>query len=180
MTFFTNGWIYGASLALDAVAAVKETERTAMAGLVRDSAAAGQDEVLKRRLDSAAMAVVGKVSQVEGAEKGPTHISEHDPDWHEAVIDVDETVKGQQPAGKVSVLFPNSDDVRWHKITKYREGQQGIFLLQPGKRQDSRGIPPKVFAAIPEGSGVLTTLHTADFLPLDELGKVKSLLEQQK
>lgn len=178
MTFFTNGWIYGASLALDAVASIKEMEKMPVAALVREGHSSDQDSVVKRRLDSAALVVAGKVTQVEPSTKGSTHISEHDPDWHEATIDVDETIKGQKGTGKVTVLFPKSDDIRWHKINKYQEGQQGIFLLQQGKQQDSKGIAPKVFATIPKESGVLTTLHAADFLPLHELGRVKSLLKK--
>jgi len=176
MTFFTNGWIYGASLAVDAVAAVKEPATKALAGLVQEERSSEGDSVLKRRLDSAAMAVVGKVSQVEPSAQGTTHISEHDPVWYEATIDVDETIKGKKGAKQVTVLFPKSDDVRWHKVGKYEQGQQGIFLLQQGRKQDPKGIAPKVFAAIPAGTDILTTLHPADFLPLHELGRVKALL----
>lgn len=110
MTFFTNGWIYGASLALDAVASIKETEKMAVADLVREGHSSDRDSVLARRLDSAEMVVVGKVSQVVPSTKGPTHFSEHDADWYEATIDVDETMKGQKGTGKVTVLFPKSDE----------------------------------------------------------------------
>ena len=52
----------------------------------------------------------------------------------------------------------------------------GIWLLQKGRNQDPEGIAPKVLAAIPPGSDVMTALHAADFQPLNELGRVKALL----
>jgi hypothetical protein len=174
-TFFTNGWIYGSSIAVDAVGHTAQTERDSIAPLVQASSVGKQDKALRGRLKSADSAVVGTVTKVVRSKKrSTTQISEHDPAWHEATIKVGEVIKGKKTS-KVVVLFPGSDDVRWHKIAKYSQGQQGIWLLQKGKKQDKKGIAPKVFAAIPPGPDVLTTLHTADFLPLSELGKVKSL-----
>ena len=94
----------------------------------------------------------------------------------EATIKVDEVVKGKKDTTRVTVLFPQSDDIRWHKVHKYAKGQQGIWLLQKGRNQDPEGIAPKVLAAIPPGSEVMTALHAADFQPLNELGRVKALL----
>lgn len=175
-TFFTNGWVYGSSLALDAVGTVKETEKKAMASMVQEGKTSESDSVLKSRLDSAAMAVVGVVSKVEPTAIETTHISEHDADWHEATIDVHEMMKGKKGTKSVKVLFPKSDDVLWFRSKKFTEGQQGIWLLQRGKKP-AKGITPKVLAAVPEGADVMTSLHPADFLPLDELGRVKSLLK---
>ncbi len=175
-TFFTNGWIYGSSIAVDAVGHTADTKKSSIAASVQSSTTEKKDSALKARLKSAEMAVVGTVSKVEPAATGTTHISEHDPAWHEATIKVGEVIKGKKQTNEVSVLFPQSDDVWWHKLPKYKEGQKGIWILQKGKKQEAKGIPPKVFAAIPPGKDVLTTLHPADFLPLDELGKVKSLL----
>ena len=73
------------------------------------------------------------------------------------------------------MLFPDSDDARWHKIGKYTTGQQGIWMLQQGEKQDPAGIPTKVLAAVPSGGDVLTALHQADYLPLHELERVRAL-----
>jgi hypothetical protein len=193
LTVFANGWIFGQSIAVDAVNFSQETDKTAVASTVQESAIASADRDLKERIDSADMAVVGKVVKVERAEINEraralnplataqietTHISEHDPDWHRATIQLDEVVKGPNDAKEVQVLFPESDDVRWYGIQKYKEGQQGIWLLQQGKTQSQRGIPPKVFAAIPERADVYTAIHAEDYLPLHELGRVKSLLNK--
>src|SRR5260370_41036757 len=149
-----------------------------MAAKGEERSTANDDDVVKERLKSAAVAVAGKVAKVEQVAHETTHISEHDPDWHEATIDVDEVIKGKKNTRQVSVLFPNSDDVRWHKVAKYSEGQKGIWLLQRGRQQDSRGIAPKLLAALPPDAEPLTTLHPVDFLPLHELGRVKALAKK--
>ena len=176
MTFFTNGWIFGTSIAVDVVGTAEETRGREMATLVRGAVISSQDSILSARLDSAALAVVGTVTKVTKSDKGPTHISEHDPNWHEATIDVDEVIKGKKGVKQATVLFPNSDDVRWHKVGKYTAGQQGIWMLQKGEAQASKGIPAKVFAAIPGGPDVMTALHPADYLPLHELERVRALV----
>lgn len=194
ITVFANGWIFGESIAVDAVNYSEETDKNGLASMVGTSVIANSDNALKERIDSAGLGVVGKVVKIEkaaikeeavalmsqenAAETKTTRISEHDPNWHEATIQVDEVVKGGNDAKEVKVLFPKSDDVRWYKIHKFQVGQQGIWLLQKGKTQNPNGIAPKLFAAIPEEENVLTALHDYDYLPLHELGKVKSLLNK--
>lgn len=178
LTFFTNGWIFGESLAVDVVGTAADTGSKAAASAVRSASLSSKDSVLRERLDSAAMGVVGRVANVTKSDKGPAYISEHDPNWQEATIDVDEVVKGRKGVKQVKVLFPNSDDVRWQKIGKYAPGQQGVWLLQPGRKQDARGIPAKVMAAVPPGPDVLTALHPSDYLPLHELERVRALVRK--
>lgn len=191
LTFFATGWLFGESIAVDVVGTAAETGTRAAAGPVRQSVVAEDDRVLSARMASAAMTVVGKVSNVTKSERqapatamamttagGTTHISEHDPNWHEATIDVDEVIKGRKGVKQVTVQFPASDDVRWHKVKKYEVGEQGIWMLQPGAKQDTQGIPAKLLAALPVGPDVLTTLHDVDFLPLHELERVRALAKK--
>jgi hypothetical protein len=178
LTFFANGWIFGASIAVDVVGTAPQTPPLAAASLVRDAKVSMSDRMVKARIDSAEIGVAGRVAAVAKSDRGPTHISEHDPNWHEATIDVDEVVKGKKNVKQVKVLFPDSDDVRWHKVGKYAAGQQGVWLLQPGQRQDSKGIPAKVMAAVPAGRDVLTALHPCDYLPLHELERVRALVRK--
>jgi len=180
VTIFCNGWIFGKTLAVDAIGYTKDTDKNELVKKIQLSRTAFKDDVLKKRIDSATMGVVGTVVKVEKTDKDTetTHFSEHDPNWHEATINVDEVVKGKKNTKEIKVLFPRSDDVRWHKINKYSEGQKGIWLLQKGRKQDRSGIHPKVLAAIPPDKDILTTLHPVDFLTINELGKVKSLLKK--
>lgn len=176
LTIYANGWIFGASIAVDAVGFTDATAAPKAMMTLRASDSDHKDAVLAARLKSAELGVVGTVTDIVTSDKVATHISEHDPNWHEATIKVDEVVKGKKDTTRVTVLFPQSDDIRWHKVHKYAKGQQGIWLLQKGRNQDPEGIAPKVLAAIPPGSEVMTALHAADFQPLNELGRVKALL----
>jgi hypothetical protein len=196
ITLFANGWIFGESIGLDAVGYSDETDKKTVASKMNATMSVKQDGVLLERLNSSEMGVVGKVVKIEKADlpdlpvalmKGvragakavaTTKISEHDPNWHQATIKVDEVVKGQKGKSRVKVLFPKSDDVRWFRIHKYSLGQQGIWLLQKGKGQNPKGIAPKMLGAVPDQEDVFTTLHDCDYLPLNELGKVKSLMQK--
>lgn len=178
LTFFANGWIFGQTLAVDVVGTAPVAEPPVAASMVRDTSVAAKDNVLRERLASAKMAVAGRVAEVSKSDQGPTYISEHDPNWHTATINVDEVVKGKKGTRQVSILFPQSDDVRWHRVPKYGVGQQGVWLLQPGRKQATAGIPPKLMAAVPAGRDVLTTLHPLDFLPLHELERVRALAHE--
>lgn len=190
ITVFANGWVFGDSIAVDAVGYSEETgkstaaAKTAMAGksamsvMVENAVTDNKDAILKERIDSAEMSVVGEVTKVKKSDMEPTHISEHNPLWQEATIKVDEVVKGKKGTKEVKVMFPASDDVRWKKINKYSEGQKGIWMIQKGKKQAAKGIAAKVFAAIPAGSNVFTTLHQSDFMPLNELSRIKSLIKK--
>jgi hypothetical protein len=174
-TFFANGWVFGASLAVDVIGTVDETDPDAMKPMLRSAKHDTEDDVLRARVQSAVMGVVGTVTSVARSNLDPGPISEHNPDWHEATIRVDEVIKGQAGVKQATVLFPNSDDARWHTVGKYTAGQQGIFMLQRGHQQDTAGIAPKLLAAVPAAPEVLTTLHPDDYQPLSELERVRAL-----
>ena len=174
-TFFAEGWIFGASLAVDVVGISDETDTTVTTPMVRAAASSQADATLKGRIDSAVLGVVGTVSKVERSAQTTTNISEHDPDWHEATINVDEVIKGKKGTKQVTVLFPNSDDVRWHKVDKYAVGEQGIFMLQRKAKKRDEGVPAKLLAAVPDQPDTFTTLHPCDHLPLNELERVRAL-----
>jgi hypothetical protein len=175
-TFFANGWIFGSSLALDVVGTADEADTKSLAARPRGIASSSaSDADISRRLQSAELGIVGTVASIAKSAAGTTHISEHDPVWHEASLSVDEVIKGSKSVKNVSVLFPQSDDVRWHKVEKYQVGQKGIFLLQDVKKQDMKGIHPKQLAAVPAGTQAFTALHPADYLPMDDLARVRAL-----
>ncbi|MDQ6904899.1 MAG: hypothetical protein M3139_18050 [Bacteroidota bacterium] len=198
ITVFANGWIFGETIAVDAVSFSEETSKTTMAASINTTMTATSDADLKDRIDSAEIGVVGKVTKVQKAsvpdmplsltatkskakskkdDPLTTKISEHDPNWHQATIKVDEVLKGPKSKKDVKVLFPKSDDVRWYKVAKFDVGQQGVWLLQKGNDQDVKGIPPKLLEALPGTGDDFTALHAKDFLPLNELDKVKSLIK---
>ena len=177
-TFYTDGWIFGAGVA------VKELghELGAAPGPVQASGAQKSekgdeisDQELMERMKASDFVVVGRVTDVHkwNAPKpksgAPSRVSEHEPDWHEAVVEVQSVLKGGKVKGnKVIVRFPNRNDVAWVNSPKFEKNQRGIFCLN---RDQSTGAPGYA------GSNVYTCLGHGDALPISEEARVRSLLK---
>jgi hypothetical protein len=173
--FFANSWLFGEGVALQEVDHVPPDEAESLAR--RGAALAGEiaDDRLQERLGRAEAVVSGRVSNTRPStaaakETGPAPRSEHDPDWHEAVIDVGTVLKGNVPAGVVVVLYPASLDVFWHDAPKFHAGQEGVWLLH------SQDVPQ---AAAEQFPLVFTALDPMDIQPRDALGQVRSMLQRR-
>jgi hypothetical protein len=97
-------------------------------------------------------------------------MSEHDPQWSEAVVQVNSVVSGNVAAGgPITILFPASIDIAWYKAPKYAPGQAGVFLLH------SEQVP----AAAAEMVGpTYTTLHPQDFHAAELEPHIRALVER--
>jgi hypothetical protein len=88
------------------------------------------------RFAAADVVVSGRVGQLRAAApsaprgKMPGPITEHDPQWQEAVVEVTAVHKGRRVPRSVRVRFPASTDVAWARAPKLHAGQQGTFLLK--------------------------------------------------
>lgn len=127
--FFTNGWLYGESLGLVEVGQAAG-DPAALRGQVAEAVRRGQEEKLRERLDRAALVVLGRVVETRPAPAmGEGRVTEHDPQWWEAVIEVGSVLKGSAPGQRVSLFFPMSRDVTWYEAPKPAVGWDGIWLL---------------------------------------------------
>src|SRR5213076_931952 len=136
-TFYTTGWIFGRGVAVREVGhepgqspVVTADAREAVARARREM----NDADLRAHIQRAAMVVAGRVEQVRPAEltaapTRPRRITEHDPDWQEAIIQVEDGIKGAQAGEQVVVRFPGSSDVAWVGTPKFAVGEEGTFLL---------------------------------------------------
>jgi hypothetical protein len=128
--FFTKSWLYGETLAVVEVGRLHGD-----AALLRSQVATAMrhvaDEELKGRLAGAALIVAGRVVDTHPAvvvgEIGEG--SEHDPQWWEAVVQVDTVFKGKPAEQRVTFLYPTSQDVMWFEAPKPVVGSDGIWLL---------------------------------------------------
>jgi hypothetical protein len=130
---------------------------------------------VENRLGQAAAVVAGRVSAVRRSILAtsvpsmlPT-ISEHDPDWHEAVVDVQSVLSGSMQPAPVTVLFPASIDIAWHRAPKYAPGQEGVFVLH------SEQVPA---AAAGITGPTYTTLHPQDFQAKELEPQIRALIER--
>jgi hypothetical protein len=180
-TFYTDGWIFGSGVAVkelghelgDATGPVEGAGAEKLSGQGKDKIS---DQELMDRMKASDFVVVGRVTDVhkwnvpKPKSGAPSRVTEHDPDWHEAVVEVQSVLKGGKVKGnKVIVRFPNRNDVAWVSSPKFAKNQRGIFCLN---RDQSTGAP-----AYAGGQQVYTCLGHGDALPISEEARVRSLLK---
>ena len=180
-TFYTTGWIFGRGVAVrevghelghSPVVAADQQEAVARARLELN------DADLKAHIQKAAMVVAGRVEQVRPAEltaapARPKRITEHDPAWQEAIIQVQDAIKGAQAGEKVVVRFPGSSDVAWVGTPKFAVGQEGTFLLH---KDSTTGSPLSVIAG--RSVPAYTALHRLDVLPKQDAQRIRALIKK--
>jgi len=210
MIFNTISWIYGDSIAVKALSQepVKASHMASL-GAAADPVARRAQRQKRERFASAALVVSGKVMAVrlpsETAQKTKgmraaglsqpqpiKPISEHDPKWREAVVEVGDVHKGSHQKKQVVVRFPASMDVMWYHAPKFHPGQQGYFMLHKSEGEEPAAGPKKKRAgkspargsaraasiAPKEESGeAYVALDPTDFQPFTEPGGVKAIID---
>jgi len=188
--FYTNGWLYGESLAVRAVGhlPVPRAQPT-LAAASPEPARNLRTRDLKERISTADVIITGKVASVgvpraeaggavalaeESETRGP--ISEHDPQWREAVIQVEAVEKGSPATQNLVVRFPSSTDVRWFRSPKFEAGQEGVFMLQ------KTDVPASAFArnAAPGGEveqDSYTATDPVDVVSKEQLADIRTLIQ---
>lgn len=98
-------------------------------------------EGLRTRMAASDLAVSGRVVSLGTTAKaaGGGVITEHDPQWREAVVEVRSVLHGQLVEKTVSVWFPASHDVMWAHAPKLEAGREGVWLLH---RHEAEGRGP--------------------------------------
>lgn len=186
-TFYTDGWIFGSGIAVKELGHVQgaASEPVPAAGAGKGAPGQGQDQLsdqeLKDRMNASDFVVVGRVADVRkwNAPKtksgSPLRVTEHDPDWHEAVVEVQSVLKGGRVKGnKVVVRFPNRNDVAWAHSPRFTKNQRGIFCLN---RDSATGVPTTKLGS--KEVYVYTCLGHGDALPLSDEARVRALLKSQ-
>lgn len=180
-TFYTDGWIFGSGVAVKEVA---HEISPARGKVVKPAGAGGQsqqetDQELLHRLNSSDYVVIGRVKEVHPwtvpKSATPYRITEHDPDWHEAVVEVKSVLKGGKIKGnKMVVRFPAGNDVAWARSPKFEKNQRGIFCLN---RDQASGLPTAQVGG--KQVNAYTCLGHGAALPLSEEARVRSLLKKR-
>jgi hypothetical protein len=207
LIFHTVSWMYGESIAVRSLGEepIKPSHAALLSAAIDPSARRAQREQ-QEHFEKADLIVSGKVVAVRlpSDTKPPTKavaglapesttgrpISEHDPKWREAVIQVDDVHKGSHKKKQVVVRFPASTDVMWYSAPKFRPGQQGYFALHKAeaekpkrkagkKRPVGRGLAKEAVEPKGETAATYTALDAMDFQPYDEAGGIKSILESE-
>ena len=139
---------------------------------------ASKEAALRSRLEEADVVVVGRVKAVRPSSvqalSGPTakRITEHDPDWQEAVVQVETSLKPPVQNPELVIRFPGSKDVAWFGVPKFRVGQEGTFIL---RKDQLSGAPTAMLAGAKVDA--YSALTDGDVLPKTEAATVRALLK---
>ncbi|MDP9049642.1 MAG: hypothetical protein M3O31_02825 [Acidobacteriota bacterium] len=194
--FHANGWLFGDTVAVESVKQEKPSlTKTMLAERVSASDPARNlaDRELQNRVADADMVVEGEVSSIHlpqtesfVATRTPSSakpVSEHDPQWREAVINVGAVHRGDPQTKQVVVRFPSSTDVQWYRAPKFRTGDRGVWLLHSSKEAFAAGKPAKrtatselTMASPAPGATVYTALSPMDFQPASKLHTVAPVI----
>jgi hypothetical protein len=167
--FFAQGVLYGRGIVVREVGRLQAADKSVLRKDVTAALARKEDQKLSQRIAQASLVITGKVVAVRPApEAGPRVISEHDPQWHEATIDIRSVERGKFDAKEITILFPASDDELWEEAPKFREGQEGVWILQQDQKEKG--------GARLRRSGY-TALDALDFQPLDKVEQVRRLVK---
>lgn len=182
-TFFTDGWIFGSGVAVkelghQAIAAGEANVPAASeSALGKAQEEAGKEE-LKQRIAAADFVVVARVTEIRKwnvPKSGQYRVTEHDPDWHDAVIQIESTLKGPKvKKNRLVVRYPQCNDVAWVHAPKFEKNQHGIFFLT---KDEVSGKP----TASLDGKSVMTytCLSPGDWLPMSEEARVRAAVKSQ-
>lgn len=167
--FYTNGWLFGESIAVHALAQHPVTQEV-LQREVSDPVQALADRDLQAQVARADLIVVGKVTTTRlpatpatDRPGPPVPVTRKHPKRHEAVIEIESVEKGSYPDKQVVVLFHTSTDVVWHKSPKFKPGDEGIFLLHKVEN--------------PETAVLYACPHELDFQPWSKLDQIRSYIK---
>jgi hypothetical protein len=187
--FYTNPWLFGESVAVESIDQEEVLKvPAALATVAVDPVKSLAQRDTKTQFDSADAIVSGRVTNVRvpsdvvaarslaAAEPAiSVQVSEHDPDWRIAEVQVDAVHKGSH-SGTAQIRFPASTDVMWHYAPKFHAGQEGFFMLHKAAKKDVAAAA--ALSAPAEDTGDYVALNPADFHPFDQAEGVRSLLEE--
>jgi hypothetical protein len=186
VTFYTDAWIFGSGVAVKELSHTMRTSGGKAGGTIRTEERALRqieeqinDQELKQKLASADFVVIARVTDVRkwtapDVASVPHRVTEHDPDWYEAVIKIEKILKGPKlKKNKLVVRFPQCNDVAWARAPKFQKHQEGIFFL---RKDEVSGAP----VALLEGTEVnaYTCLRPGDWLPKSDEARVRALLKK--
>lgn len=134
--FVTDRWIFGQSVAVRNLGdfEVKDEQPRLMKKIkAKITKVKQQDDQknLEQRLKQARLVFSGEVMQTKSIPAtGRGALSEHNPEWTEAKVKVTRAFKGlSKNQSEITIVFPNSQDVMWFHVPKFKEKDTGIWIL---------------------------------------------------
>ena len=178
-TFFTNPTVFGDTLEVQSLGEVPSEEGGLhLAGMTSgaDPVQSKKDGDTNARFDDSDLVVSGRVISVslppeDQEDSGAGRLSEHDPLWRDATIQIDAVHKGTHSDQTVIVRFPSSEDIKWNASPKLHVGQEGYFMLHKDEIKSRRATGEATRSTV-----AYTALSPLDFQTSDEEGGIKKFI----
>ena len=174
--FYTNGWMYGQSLAVRSVGLTDDAEpelRMAQRALETVPVRAIQE-----RAKRAELVVTGRVTEVREARPPDAPITEHDPQWRQAVVTVESMPRAASRSARkprqVTFRFAASPDVHWARAPKFTVGDAGVWMLGDKDRKQTAELR----AAAGARSDEYVVIDPEDFFPAEYSEQIRALVSQ--
>jgi hypothetical protein len=189
--FYTNALVFGETLTLESVGHLPLAAGAVGVPRATHPASKLRTRDVQQRLATADLVVVGRVTAVRlppshrssrGGAAPPRSkplppVSEHDPEWRDAILDVERVAKGSDARKQVIVRFPASHDVRWFRSPKLSAGDEGVFILHRTAAGESVPAAARGRRAVSAPAApVFTALHPQDVQPADMQDEIEALM----
>lgn len=169
--FFATSWLYAEGIAVVEVdRLVGKIDGRTFRQRIADTRIALLDQATIARLENAELVISGIVVKVErlGKEQQPEP-DEVETEWRKATVLVSTIEKGRlRDSPEVNVIFPEDSEERWAEAPRFREGQQGIWILSKYKEDEGKRDQHRDLA--------LTALDPLDFHLLNQIDRLRALL----
>jgi hypothetical protein len=140
-TFYADGWILGKGIALREIGRtpLAATTDTAQQTQTRKTFHETRRQIIeaniRARIDSADIVALGKVISIQpSTPEAHKRITEHEPNWQDAVVKVSKGLKGVADGAEVVVRFPASMDVAFYGMPKFNKGDERVMVLRTDTR----------------------------------------------
>jgi hypothetical protein len=176
--FFTEAWMFGnTGVAVKSLGHHPPGPKTAALRANQDPVANLHDRDTRTHYNEAELALTGRVTSIRipATSDHNRPPSEHDPQWREAVVEIEKVHKGKLQKKEVVVRFPASADRMWYRAPKLEANHRGHFLLHKWSPELAR----KTLTETAAPADTYTILHPEDFERLEHPGPLSRLLSSQ-
>ncbi len=153
--FFTEPYWIGEAIGVKEKGSVLKSHRLyenkKISTLIERARVKQDDKQLTEMIKKSKMVISGKVSKINEIKGIDVRGTEHDPEWKEAEIQIDEVIKGKTEGKTIKILFASGKDVMYYQSPKFTKDDEGIFIIQQSMPQTAKSFLNENMLIEPKG-----------------------------
>lgn len=142
--FFTDPYWIGESLGVKEKGSVMKSDKLyedeKIFSYIKQARLKQDDVQLSKILNISKLVISGKVVKVNEIKGNASILTEHDPQWKVAEIQIDKVIKGKAEGQTIKVLFASSKDVLYFQSPKFKINDEGVFIIQQADPQTTKNF----------------------------------------